>query len=365
MPDQINPWYTKGETDALLNNKQDVGFSYSKNEIIQFLKLKQDADYSFSKDEVIKMLKEKADIVNTITPGAVQDLLSGKEDKGYSYSKNEVNVELAKKVNIGDIRTNQENEALFLLKTNSYDRNQIDEFLKLKVDSSAVYSVDEADKKFALKANSADVYTKTVIDAKLADLPKPIPCEYTGISYLFPIVRQNHLIKLLFDDTALKVDGGTNELTLSDAVMAKLTLAEQQGPQIAQLITKVTTLEGQAVGFEAEKAKVTKNAKDIEGIKINSDKVPNLEQRIAALESKSAVFDLERTQNHDHRNDLEDGITLLIDRMDAAERDITSDQNGISQNSQQIQNLETLVHNQTTRIEDLEQRIAELVQNKQ
>ncbi|KAA6375856.1 MAG: hypothetical protein EZS28_028615, partial [Streblomastix strix] len=149
---QLIDSYTKGETNNLLNNKADSGTSYTK-----------------SQDDALLLAKaDKTQLINSYKKGEDDALLLLKADKTKlidSYTKVETNNQLN---DIADSRIshiNEEDEALMLLKA---DKTQFIESCS-KSETFArdeVYSKDETNNLLNSKANQSTTYSKDEVYIK-------------------------------------------------------------------------------------------------------------------------------------------------------------------------------------------------------
>ncbi|KAA6378492.1 MAG: hypothetical protein EZS28_025979, partial [Streblomastix strix] len=166
-------FYTKGETNNLLNHKADAGVSYTKGEddALLLLKANQSTTYIKTETDYIISLIDVGDVYLTdyynITK--TDELLSEKADKTQlidSYTKGETDNLLNNKANNGVSYTKGEDDALLLLKV---DKTQlIDSFSKSETYArDEVYTKGEADNLLNNKPNNGVSYTKGEDDTLL------------------------------------------------------------------------------------------------------------------------------------------------------------------------------------------------------
>lgn len=129
----LSDYYTKSETDALLDDKADANTVYTKT-------------------ETDNLLDDKADATSVYTKTETDDLLDAKADAATTYTKTEVDTALAGKAN----------------QATTYTKTEVDNLLDDKADAATTYTKSETDTLLNDKANTADVYTKTQTDTLLA-----------------------------------------------------------------------------------------------------------------------------------------------------------------------------------------------------
>ena len=113
---------------------------------------------------------------NYYTKTETDDLLDAKADKSTTYTKTQVDSALALKANSSDVYTKDQtynktevDSALALKadKATTYTKTETDTALALKADKATTYTKTETDTLLNAKANSSDVYTKTQVDTAL------------------------------------------------------------------------------------------------------------------------------------------------------------------------------------------------------
>ena len=199
----MGDYYTKSETDALLDDKadkSDLNDYYTKSQADNLLSGKvddSDLDNYYTKSEVNNAMSGKADKSNVYTKSQTDSLLAGKVDSselGNYYTTTEVDAALNSKANKSNVYTKSETNSLlngkvdnsaldnYYTKSQSYSKNEVDTALSGKANSSDVYDKDymdgifeEIDNAFTgvntalgTKADKSTTYTKTEVNTLLS-----------------------------------------------------------------------------------------------------------------------------------------------------------------------------------------------------
>ena len=199
----MGDYYTKSETDALLDDKadkSDLNDYYTKSQADILLAGKvdnSDLDNYYTKSEVNSAMSGKADKANVYTKSQTDSLLAGKVDSselGNYYTTTEVDAALNSKANKSSVYTKSETNSLlngkvdnsaldnYYTKSQSYSKNEVDTALSGKANSSDVYDKDymdgifeEIDNAFTgvntalgTKADKSTTYTKTEVNTLLS-----------------------------------------------------------------------------------------------------------------------------------------------------------------------------------------------------
>ena len=199
----MGDYYTKSETDALLDDKadkSDLDDYYTKSQADILLAGKvddSDLDNYYTKSEVNSAMSGKADKSNVYTKSQTDSLLAGKVDSselGNYYTATEVDAALNSKANKSSVYTKSETNSLlngkvdnsaldnYYTKSQSYSKNEVDTALSGKANSSDVYDKDymdgifeEIDNAFTgvntalgTKADKSTTYTKTEVNTLLS-----------------------------------------------------------------------------------------------------------------------------------------------------------------------------------------------------
>ncbi|KAA6368759.1 MAG: hypothetical protein EZS28_035714, partial [Streblomastix strix] len=213
---QLIDSYTKGETDNLLNNKNDIGVSYTKGEDDTLLFAKADKtqlidSYIKGEDDALLLLKaDKTQLIDSYIKGGTDNLLNNKSDTGVSYTKGEDDTLLfAKpdKTQLIDSYIKGEDDALLLLKADktqlidSYTKGETDNLLNNKSDTGVSYTKGEDDTLLFAKADKTqliDSYTKGEADNLLSNKANQTTT-YTKI-------ETNQLISQIETDTSQTIN---------------------------------------------------------------------------------------------------------------------------------------------------------------
>lgn len=233
----LDDYYTKSETDDLLDEKADVVDVYSKSEIDTKLGAKADSIDVYDKTEVDDLLDAKADVddvygksevytksetddeidakiaqipsVNAYTKTETDTLLSAKADKTDTYTKIEVDALVTPKADASTVYTKTEVNSLIASKANSSD----------VYGKSETYTKTEVDALVTPKANSSDVYSKTQVYTKTEtdSLIQSQPI-YHGLYR----VNLTHTEELSSANRQLKINLNINELQTGDIIVCQI-----------------------------------------------------------------------------------------------------------------------------------------------
>lgn len=146
----LSEYYTKSESDALLNGKVDTSSMdayYTKVEDNELLSGKADKDTTYTKVQTDSLLLDKADKANTYTDAEVDALLGTKANSTDVYVKS-------------DVYTKAETDTLLGGKADtgvSYTKAEDDALLGAKADASSVYTKTETDGLLGAKADTSEV----------------------------------------------------------------------------------------------------------------------------------------------------------------------------------------------------------------
>ena len=189
--------YTKTEADALLDGKvddSDLDNYYTKTEANGLLNGKADKNNVYTKSQTDAKLAEKVDtdtLNNYYTSSTVDSLLNQKANKNNvyakseTYSKGEVDSALASKADSDDVYDKTYMDGIFEQidnaftgvntalgtkadKSTTYTKSEVDTALSGKADKSDTYTKSEVDTALSGKADASNVYSKTDADALLA-----------------------------------------------------------------------------------------------------------------------------------------------------------------------------------------------------
>ena len=110
---------------------------------------------------------------NYYTKTETNDLLDAKANASDVYTKTQTDNLLDAKANASDVYTKTQTDTLLDAKANAsdvYTKTQTDNLLDAKANASDVYTKTQTDNLLDAKANASDVYTKTQVDGIILDL---------------------------------------------------------------------------------------------------------------------------------------------------------------------------------------------------
>ena len=110
---------------------------------------------------------------NYYTKSQTDNLLDAKANSSDVYSKSQTDTLLDAKANTSDVYSKTQTDTLLDAKANTsdvYTKSQTDNLLDAKANASDVYTKSQTDNLLNAKANASDVYTKTEVDNKILDI---------------------------------------------------------------------------------------------------------------------------------------------------------------------------------------------------
>ena len=186
----LTPYYTKTETDALLDEKA------AQDDMESELALKADKATTYTKTEMDALLDEKADKATTYTKTETDELLTLKADKATTYTKTETDAFLDLKAD----KTTMESELdLKADKETTYTKTETDDLLALKQDNLTFDLIPTVGSTNPVISNGI----KTELDSK-ADM---IIITETGESLHIELAADNYLVKSLLADLSPQQSG--------------------------------------------------------------------------------------------------------------------------------------------------------------
>ena len=174
-------YYTKTQTDNLLNAKANVSSVYTKAEVDTKLNAKANTSEVYTRSQVDNKLADKADVSDLpdmsqyYDKGEVDDLLDDKANSDDVYGKAYIDTALSGKANVGTSYTKSEEDALLDDKAdadNTYTKAQVDDIVyNILPDDTASGSVANFETDLALPIKSLEIDVNAVQDLHGYDHP--------------------------------------------------------------------------------------------------------------------------------------------------------------------------------------------------